>query len=395
MSMSTLAYTPGLKRKLFYEVVKERRLPVEGESLVKIGDKVNYDTVVARAYIPGEPVEISVATELACESSLVPKYLTKKVGDQLKKGDLIAKKPGMFGSHWGEKFCYSPIDGTLEYLSDVEYFDEEVGQKISYSSGRVLIRPPNVAIEVDAYVPGTVVRTIGKEGVAIECPAAFIQGIIGVGGETHGELKIISKSPKDILKADEIGPECKGKVLVGGSKIDAGALHKAVEVEAKGIIVGGIEVSDLNNFIGYRIGVAITGNEQSGLSLIITEGFGAMNMAENTFKLLKQFEGRIACLNGATQIRAGVQRPEIVIPYDATERDNKQTEDSILMSGMTVGLPVRIIREPYFGALGHIASLPPELHQLNSESYVRILEVNLEDGRRVVVPRANVELIEE
>jgi hypothetical protein len=62
---------------------------------------------------------------------------------------------------------------------------------------------------------------------------------------------------------------------------------------------------------------------------------------------------------------------------------------------MRIGLPIRIIREPYFGALGHIASLPPELHQLRSESFVRVLEVDLEDGRRVVVPRANVELIEE
>jgi len=393
--LSTLAYTPGLKRKLFYKVVKERRLPVEGESLVKIGDKVSYDTVVARAYIPGEPVEISVATELGCESSLAPKYLLKKVGDELNKGDLIAKKPGMFGTHWGEKFCYSSIDGVLEYLSDVEYFDEEVGQKVKYSSGRVLIRPPNVAIEVDAYVPGTVVRSIGKEGVAIECPAAYIQGIIGVGGEIHGELMMISKSPKDILSADDIGEECKGKVLVGGSKIDANALRKAVQVGAKGIIVGGIEVGVLNDFIGYRIGVAITGNEQSGLTLIMTEGFGGMNMAESTFKLLKNFEGRMACLNGATQIRAGVQRPEIIIPYDSEDEVPKQTEDQSLLSGMRIGLPIRIIREPYFGALGHIASLPPELHQLRSESLVRVLEVDLENGRRVVVPRANVELIEE
>ncbi|MCJ7770810.1 hypothetical protein MUP37_04440, partial [Candidatus Bathyarchaeota archaeon] len=385
--MSTLAYTPGLKRKLFYKVVKERRLPVEGESLVKIGDEVSYDTIVARAYIPGEPVEVSVATELGCESSLVPKYLLKKVGDELKKGDIIAKKPGFFGTHWGEKFCYSSIDGILEYLSDVEYFDEEVGHNIRYSSGRVLIRIPNVAIEVDAYVPGKVVRSIGKEGVAIECPGAFIQGIIGVGGETHGELIVISKSPKDPLYADSMGEECKGKILVGGSKVDADALRKAVQVGARGIIVGGIEVNVLSDFIGYRIGVAITGNEQIGLTLIMTEGFGGMNMAENTFKLLKNFEGKMACLNGATQIRAGVQRPEIIIPYDAEDRGPKQAEDQSLLSGMRIGLPIRIIREPYFGALGHIASLPPELRRLRSESFVRVLEVDLEDGRKVVVPR--------
>lgn len=393
--MSALAYTPGLKRKTAYKVIKERRLPIAGKPLVKIGDKVSYDTIVARAFVPGEPVEIDVATQLSCESSLAPRYLRKKVGDELKKDDIIAFKPGFLGSHWGEKYCRSPIDGILEYLSNVEYFDEEVGQKISYSSGKVLIRPPPVSIELDAFVPGIVAQLLGNEGVSIECPSAFIQGIIGIGGETHGELMVKTKSSSDVLSGNDIGEECKDRVLIGGSRVDISALNKAVEVGAKGIIVGGIEVADLNDFIGYRIGVAITGQEEKGLTLVITEGFGKMNMAEKTFKLLKSFEGKIACINGATQIRAGVQRPEIIIPYDIEESGFTESEDKLLMSGMRVGLPIRIIREPYFGSLGHIVSLPPELQKVRTESYVRVLEVNLDDGRRVTVPRANVELIEE
>ncbi len=94
-------------------------------------------------------------------------------------------------------------------------------------------------------------------------------------------------------------------------------------------------------------------------------------------------------------VRAGVQRPEIIIPRDAEGESGKADEDNLLMSGMRIGLPVRIIREPYFGALGHIASLPPELQKVRTESFVRILEVDLDDGRRVTVPRANIELIEE
>lgn len=396
--MSTLAYTPGLKRKALYNVVKERRLPVAGEILVNVGDKVSYDTIVARAFVPGDPLEISVATQLGCNGESVPKYMIKKIGDKFKKGDVIAKRPGplaFMGSSWGEKYCQSPCDGTLEYLSDVEFFDEELGRKIRYSSGRALIRHPPIPVEVDAYVPGAVVELLGKEGVTIECPAAFIQGIIGVGGETHGELMSIAGSPRDILMADDIGDECKGHVLIGGSKVEGKALRKAVEVGAKGIVVGGIEIADLNNFIGYRIGVAITGHENVGLTLIITEGFGETNMAENTFKLLKSFQGKTACINGSTQIRAGVQRPEIIIPYDAEESGLKKAEDDSLMSGMRTGLPIRIIREPYFGALGRIASLPPELKKVRTESYVRVLEADLDDGRRVTVPRANVELIEE
>jgi hypothetical protein len=65
------------------------------------------------------------------------------------------------------------------------------------------------------------------------------------------------------------------------------------------------------------------------------------------------------------------------------------------LEGLTAGLPVRIIGPPYFGAIGHVTNLPVDLQTVETESKVRVLEVELEDGGKVTVPRANVELIEE
>ena len=48
------AYTPGLKIKRVEVVNKERSLPIDGEVLVSVGDKVDFDTVVARTEIPGD-----------------------------------------------------------------------------------------------------------------------------------------------------------------------------------------------------------------------------------------------------------------------------------------------------------------------------------------------------
>ncbi|HDD69413.1 MAG TPA: hypothetical protein ENG61_03545, partial [Candidatus Korarchaeota archaeon] len=59
------------------------------------------------------------------------------------------------------------------------------------------------------------------------------------------------------------------------------------------------------------------------------------------------------------------------------------------------GTLVRIIREPYFGQIGRVVSLPIELQVIETESKVRVAEVELEGGKRVVVPRANLEIIEE
>ena len=61
---------------------------------------------------------------------------------------------------------------------------------------------------------------------------------------------------------------------------------------------------------------------------------------------------------------------------------------------MEIGTPVRIIREPYFGVLGKVIALPPELHKIETEAEVRVVEVELEDGIRVILPRANVEMME-
>jgi len=61
----------------------------------------------------------------------------------------------------------------------------------------------------------------------------------------------------------------------------------------------------------------------------------------------------------------------------------------------TIGRQLRAIRAPYFGRIGRVSDLPAELRQVESGAQVRVLEVEFEDGEQAVVPRANVELIEE
>jgi hypothetical protein len=102
-------------------------------------------------------------------------------------------------------------------------------------------------------------------------------------------------------------------------------------------------------------------------------------------------EGRSASMNGETQIRAGVIRPEVIIPHGGAEAES---QGEALSSGMVLGTPVRVIREPYFGALGKVHGLPVELQATETESKMRVVDVELDDGRVVTVPRANVEIIE-
>ena len=384
-----MAYTPGLKRKASTVIRKTRKLPIKGEVLVKEGERISYDTKVASTNLPGKVNVLNLALILELESTSgefeekrkslgLSKYLLKNVGDSCEAGEVIAMRKTFFGLYQRE--CKASVTGSIEYVSDV--------------TGQCMIREPAIPLALDAYIPGTVTKVIPDEGVEIETQAALIQGIFGIGEETHGELMVLSESESDALTEDLLTEECSGKIIVGGSIVDGPTLKKAVELGVKGIIVGGIKDADLTSFLGYSIGVAITGEERMGLTLILTEGFGKMSMATKTFNFLKEFEGKLACINGATQIRAGVIRPEIIIPIEESSSDGSEDEE-LHLEGLTSGLPVRIIGPPYFGAIGHVTDLPVELQTVETESKVRVLEVKLEDGRMVTVPRANVELIEE
>ena len=370
------AYTPGLKVISQTVVHKTRRLPLKGNVVVKKSDKVAAEDVVATTNLPGNVVPVNLANMLNIDASEISELLIKKPGDKIEKGDLIAETPGLFGLF--KTKAHAPATGTLESVSSV--------------TGQAIIREAPIPVSVLAYINGTVDGIIENEGVEIKTAASFIQGIFGIGGERRGEIKILTKDTDTPITEDLITEDCKDKVLVGGSFLSYKALKKAERLGAIGVVVGGFNYSDIKKIVGYDIGVAITGQEDISTTLIITEGFGEVHMAEQTFQLLSSHEGKMASINGATQIRAGVIRPEIIIPLDD---DIKIKEEKAELFGMDKGTEVRVIRAPYFGMLGEVTELPHELQRLESGSLARVAKVKLyETKKEVLLPRANLEMIE-
>ena len=371
------AYTPGLKVTERMKIAKKRILPLKGEVIVNKGDTLLPDAVVARTELPGMVEPVNVANILGVPPQDVPDTMLKTIGDYVEQGEEIAVAKSFFGLF--KSSVKAKISGKIENISSI--------------TGQVLLRGAPIPIEVKAYLHGIVTEIFPNEGVEITSWGSFVQGIFGIGPETHGPIKMVSTTNDEVLTEKEIDASCKGCVIIGGSLVTAGGLRKAIEVGAVGIVVGGFDDQDLRDFLGYDLGVAITGNEDKGITLVVTEGFGQIMMAAKTFELLKAHEGQEASLNGATQIRAGVIRPEVVIPKieDLAKLDVEQEMENI---GLTVGSPVRVIRQPYFGKLGNVSQLPPELHVLESESKARVLEVVFPDGEKAIIPRANVEMLE-
>ena len=371
------AYTPGLKIKKMDTVRIERMLPIEGEVLVKVGDEVDFNEIVARTKLPGDAKMLNVTNILGVDPGDIFDKTLKKVGESFEEGELLAQNITFWGL--SKKYVHAPFAGKIESISGL--------------TGQVVLRQHDVPLEIDAYIKSRVVEVLPNRGAVIETNAAYIQGIFGFGGENHGEIAIVVDSPNKILTDDLIGPEHKGKIIVGGSAVNSQAFEKAVELGVKGIVVGGLDVEDLIEILGEDIGVAITGEEDIEITVIATEGFGLLPMSQRTFKLLKSLEGKMSAMNGTTQIRAGVLRPEIIIPYDVGE-DLIITDESS-SEGLKKGSLIRVIRSPYFGEIAKVNALPVELQKIESGSRVRVIELELENGSIVTVPRANVEIIEE
>ncbi len=350
-----------------------RRLPIKGEVLVAVGERVAPGTVVARAQLPGILQTIRMSERLGIEPGEVPSAVLVKAGDAVEREQLLAETKGLFGRLFKQRVV-SDVAGTVEEVSDV--------------TGSILVREPPTPVDVDAYLDGVVAEIMPGEGAVVETRGAMVQGIFGVGGERQGTIRVAVQTSDVLLGDDHIRQDDRGRILVGGSGMTYEAIVRAAEVGVVGLVAGGLRDGDLVRYLGYDIGVAITGDEAIPLSIVVTEGFGFLAMADRTFELLRSLEGKAASLNGATQIRAGVIRPEIVVPL----QDSSGAPEPGAFE-MRVGASIRCIREPYFGRLGTVTELPATLVTLESGTEVRVLRARLENGEEATVPRANVEIV--
>lgn len=445
------AFSGSLRDKVRL-IRKIRKLPLPGEVLVGLGDKVQPDTPVARiALRPGIPWVIPVAGHLGIPASKLTMAMVKKVGDKVRAQEVIAVvDQGLYG----RKEYKSPVEGVIEEISDLsgrmtireEFGREEppvavdvaselrcrpeevpqnmlrhVGQEVKAGqmiakkgdlqafftktaftpisgiisgadtkTGKVTISRPFKQVVVNAYIPGAVSEVLPERGCIVETPGIKVSGIFGVGRETHGELRVLTRGPDETLTPDMISPDLAGRVVVGGSFATNEALAKALEVGVKAVITGTVNYLNLTRSLGVKLGVGITGQEDIDMAVVLMEGFGRLAMRQEVWDIFKALEGLPASVNGATQIRAGAIRPEVIVPLPLY--GGPIGEDAAVDEELLVGTKVRVVNEPYFGSVGRIIDVVKEPELVETEARVPVVRARLSDGRTVAVPRANVEV---
>ena len=224
------------------------------------------------------------------------KHLCVSEGDVVVEGQELARLVGLWGLF--RTSVQAPIAGTVEF--------------VSAATGHIGLRGTPSTIQLKAYIDGRVAKVYPGRGVVVETEASFIQGIFGVGGERTGAVRMLSLEADVVVGEEHIPESCAGQVLVGGHSPTLPALRKAAARGAVGLITGSIDDRTLQAYVGHEIGIALTGDERVPMTLIITEGFGVLPMNRRIAQLLAASEGARCSINGATQVRAGAVRPEIV-----------------------------------------------------------------------------------
>jgi len=320
-----------------------RELAIEGEVFVERGRSVEPGDTVARSVREFlRPFFLDVADVMKVDPEDVEDILTKEIGDDVERREVIAKQPFRLGRPTSYR---SPVDGTIEkllpngtlvvrespetskVLTSVEvaeklrvprrkmkpYLKVEVGQelerdqwlaaritsgeqmivrspvrghveRIDEKLGMIMIHPLLEEDEAIAWVPGTVAE-VTPRGCIISTSGTRITGVWGAGGPVFGPL-----APD--------GPEADAVAVCDHA--DAETLDRIARAGAVGVVAPGGDLGDLRAM-------------EHELTVVITEGFGLRNLSPAVREALEHHRGRLASIDGTTQLRVGVRRPGVIL----------------------------------------------------------------------------------
>lgn len=366
-------------------VSEVRELPYAGEVLVRVGNRVEPDEVVARTLVPEPGRRFPVARILGIPSEDLLEGLLVEDGADVRVGDAVA----MVG-RWRQRTWRAPLSGVLSTA--------EARQ------GYLVITPPAQPIDMRAHLKGFVTEVEPYRSVTIQTPAALVRGAFGLGKEQHGVLRAAVTNEADELLPELLDDRATLSILIGGGSVSAEALVRAIELQVRGLIVGSIEEKDLRAFLGY-LGDAdwqVGGGDwafpprslwrETPLTLMVTEGMGRWPMCSRAFELLTSYDGWEVTIDGRTWLHgSGMRRPKVIVPLPRADAAEIPPDEQAEVLGP--GTQVRILSADALGRVGQVVAFPRLPCAFGCGNRYYAVEVRLDDGQVVAVPAQNVEVL--
>ena len=335
-------------------IQRERLLPIAGNVIARRGQKVSPTDVIAEANLAPEHIFLDVARGLGLPSARADKHIQRKVGEEVSENDIIAGPASM---------------GRVVRT-------HRPGKIVAAGNGQVLIEIESRPYELVAGISGVIIELIPDRGAVIATTGALIQGVWGNGRIDFGLLNIGIHAPDDMITADQLDVSLRGSVYLGGYCRDEAVLTSAADLPLRGLILSSIESS--------LVPVAMKMN----YPILLIEGFGRIAMNSAAYNLLTTNERREVSISAESMDRLQGVRPEIIIPLPASGELPVETDT------FKSGQQVRILRAPHIGQIGTLTGIYEEPASLPNGIRAWAGDVQLENGETVLLPLANLEVLE-
>jgi hypothetical protein len=340
---------------------RERRLPREaamGEVLFKQNSRVESASVVVRGAIPADYVVLDAAPALGLKRDqiITDEMIVASVGNLVDEDDVLVS----IGQGRRAKQLVSPIRAVF----------------VRAEGTQVILQSNPDPVEVQAVYPGEIVSVRSSVGVLIESTGALIQCAWGNGKSHFGTFKLEPPGGIESLQGEVLSEYRGNAILMRGPIKSPLAFAVAAAQEIPAIIAGSMH-ANLRDFALRQT-----------IPVMITDGFGELQMSEIVYNLLRDNMGRQAAFHALQPTRWSTERPEILIPLPSGGQTPPQPETD---QPLREGAYVRVTRSPHMGASGRIRRLVEDPRPVENGLRFAGADVQLFSGQIIFVPLANLE----
>ena len=184
--------------------------------------------------------------------------------------------------------------------------------------------------------------------------------------------------PEEVFTSDQLDVNMRGSILLAGFCEDPAVLEAAAGLPLRGLILSSLSAALL------PVAKAMP------FPIMVTEGFGLLPMNSAAFEVLTTDEPTEVTLNAEAADPLAFRRPEVILHRPQAELPVGSSEPAFLVPEQRV----RVVRAPYRSQVGVLVQLRPGLEALPNGLKALTASVQLENGELVILPLANLELLE-
>jgi hypothetical protein len=203
--------------------VKEASVVITVELGAGAVARVKEEDEVTKGAVIGEKLpdraEYDLVKILKVKEEKAEELLLKQVGDEVKPGDLLAKRKG--------------------WLKSKKIKSQVVGKVVAWEEGKLVVEIDGTGHEIFSVVTGKVVG-VEKDSVKVEISGEEVDGSWGWGEQVWGKLWMLGFLDTGELSIESVRGDLKDLVVVMGVPLHKGIWHKLCTLGIKGLICPGV-----------------------------------------------------------------------------------------------------------------------------------------------------------